>query len=350
MEATNSLECPICYSPYNKIQIPRIIPCNNGHSVCSVCIENILASQSQHFICPFDRTQVKIKQRTLEAFPKNLALLDLACNFGATEFCKLHALSQLDLVCIACRKKICYKCEKIDHKRHQTEMLSDIPQKIKDNLIVLKNIVEDLENIETEKENVLLTKEEELLNNVENQFDIYINLLNNKKEMIQNKIKDEFREKRVIEFEKSLDDSQIMQWKERVREQLLIKNHEEEFKANGKIPYELFEQEEILNALSIENWISSEKDKIEKSKKSLEEIRVDFNNEFLDLLQKQNICNLERGNELKIDKKSNSDSQKVEETKEKPNDSLSKLFIFFIHFYWFNFYPFLFRLIFHYFL
>jgi len=293
METLNSLECHVCFSPYDQLRVPRIIPCNNGHSICSICLEKILATKEQVFRCPFDRVQIKIQNRTIEAFPKNLALQELVSSFGASEFCQMHAFSKLDLICLGCRAKICYKCEKLNHRGHKTEMICEIPKKIAEKMSLFTKCIESVEEIERNKDKIIEAKEDELLQEVNDNFEVYINELRKKKEEVSQKIKAHFETLREKENYQSSDGFQLVQWKENTKKILQEMDWEKEFEQTGLVPYDLFEQEDTLSMLNIEEWTRLEENNIQNLNLLLDTFNVSFNRDSLDLIKNKKFAEFE---------------------------------------------------------
>jgi hypothetical protein len=69
--------CGLCRSTYDaKLNQPRLIPVC-GHTICTECVRNMLERISIRgtFVCPFDRKEYRLEDKSLDSFPANYELI-----------------------------------------------------------------------------------------------------------------------------------------------------------------------------------------------------------------------------------------------------------------------------------
>lgn len=65
------LDCLVCYSKFSSdTRVPLSIDC--GHTLCVVCLEQLISCADSFFKCPFCKQQ--IPTRPLEEYPRNYIL------------------------------------------------------------------------------------------------------------------------------------------------------------------------------------------------------------------------------------------------------------------------------------
>lgn len=180
-----ALSCPICTRLYDvKEHEPRIIPfC--GHSLCLKCLKKILNENAETCKCPLCNTGFPQPSTEIGAFPKNYAILDLVDTKVPREFCPIHK-SQLELICMDCKCKICNKCVfKGVHRDHEVDLLenfnSDIEAKIKD----IQNTLAKKDAYFSAIENFIHVKKESLLTNIDIMHNNYVQFLVQKRDQIK---------------------------------------------------------------------------------------------------------------------------------------------------------------------
>eukprot|EP00826_Nyctotherus_ovalis_P058861 TRINITY_DN8131_c0_g3_i1.p2 TRINITY_DN8131_c0_g3~~TRINITY_DN8131_c0_g3_i1.p2 ORF type:complete len:179 (-),score=41.41 TRINITY_DN8131_c0_g3_i1:567-1103(-) len=70
------MECMVCLRNWNQEDcIPKSLPC--GHSLCTVCLEDLFNCNKVGVLCPVCNAQHKFALSELRALPKNFSLLAL---------------------------------------------------------------------------------------------------------------------------------------------------------------------------------------------------------------------------------------------------------------------------------
>ena len=150
--------CQICFTPYDdKDRLPRIIPCGNGHTICSTCIQGLLNTQ-EFFRCPIDRVLIPLVERKITEFAQNLELKGLIELFQATEYCKEHSFKVIDLICLQCKVKICTLCEKQKHRNHDTEILDEVVKSARKQNKTLEQWIQDHQSPDTKHTSLINNK------------------------------------------------------------------------------------------------------------------------------------------------------------------------------------------------
>lgn len=283
MKNQNSRICPICYLAYNNnANLPRIIPCDNGHSMCSSCVKEVLARSDKGFKCPFDNKFIYFTSKVLTAFPINRALIDLLEDLEISDVCKLHAKTKVDLACLTCKDKICYLCEKEKHRGHKVELIRDIWKEVDEKKSKIKGWVEEIEKMQNEEETMLINKENQLIQDTEENFDAYITELQDKRETLKDKIRIHFEELRGQKvYPKETIQSELFKLKNHVKIKLKELESKDHKKQGEILPYDIFEQEDLFNSLKIDDWIFNKKEEIEELKSDIDKICIRPNDRFL---------------------------------------------------------------------
>ena len=111
--------CPICYNEFNQTNcLPRIIiAC--GHTICTTCLETILASQNEGK-CPFDKIKFPSQKTQVTNFPVNFALRQIVEEKLTSEDqrCPKHK-EIMKMVCLDDNSFICECCLYYDHVGHK---------------------------------------------------------------------------------------------------------------------------------------------------------------------------------------------------------------------------------------
>jgi hypothetical protein len=130
--------CANCQKPFDRdSRTPKLLPfC--GHSICDVCLQQLLQSPTSQFNCPFDN----ISYEKSSKFSDNLYILEVIKNQGQRNSvgarpslgpgrCKRHDRS-LDMYCLNCETKICSECALFDvhrgHNVHKADVVTTLKQ------------------------------------------------------------------------------------------------------------------------------------------------------------------------------------------------------------------------------
>lgn len=141
-------DCPICFLKYNRNkQIPKIIS-TCGHTLCSICLSSILATQNPA-TCPLDRIPFDHNLKAVEEFPTNLLILQLLDEKPDLEFklCETHK-EPLNLICLADKCAVCKYCAEYGgHKGHEIRHINDVK---KDSAKKKQELEAQLKNFDSE--------------------------------------------------------------------------------------------------------------------------------------------------------------------------------------------------------
>jgi len=130
--------CGNCQKPFDRdSHIPKLLPfC--GHSICDVCLQQLLQTSSPQFSCPFD----SISYEKSTKFSDNLYILEVIKNQGlrgsvgrrastGQGLCKRHE-RVLEMYCLNCETKICSECALFDahrgHNVHKADVVTTLKQ------------------------------------------------------------------------------------------------------------------------------------------------------------------------------------------------------------------------------
>jgi len=183
-----SLSCQICFLSYDsQDHEPRIIPfC--GHNLCLTCLINILNQTTNLFKCPFCTAEFKLKKKQPSSFPKNLPLISMIEERKAQETCSVHH-SQLEMVCIDCKEKICNKCAlKGSHRGHEIDVLADFIKEINTKVREMEGWSSKLTHHLDKVERGFEEEKKKLLKDVESKFNWYIGQILKKKDEVTEQI------------------------------------------------------------------------------------------------------------------------------------------------------------------
>jgi len=268
--------CPICYNPYDaKERLPRLITCNEGHTMCSSCLA-IQLNISYPFQCPFDKHIVIVVDTNISRFPINRALLDIV-EEGHTN-CTTHIDKKLDLICRGCKEQICDRCErKGPHQGHKVSVLEDALDETKKKVEMINNLSKRVQEEISESQRIIDEKEEKLLKEVDNKFEECLVLLMEKREEVHNKVKEHCQGMRdVVESQilanKDPDVERVINWKTSLEKQM------GRVKEMVKQPVFFDILDENVEALSknLEISVKKGKEDVEKTVKDLDQIAVKF--------------------------------------------------------------------------
>jgi hypothetical protein len=180
--------CAICYHGYNNEKVP-IILVTCGHTFCKECLEMIYNQESKEVICP------ECKQSTLidsiKNLPKNRALFDsIIYNEHIMKEVKLKKEESLNISSKMSHHNL--KRPSIDFLLQYQEILTRLEE-------TYNNILKDHPYL-TEISDVFITKE------VDTALDNLINIINQYREALHLKIKNEFHKVNLIkEFKTSIN-------------------------------------------------------------------------------------------------------------------------------------------------
>ena len=273
--------CPICYFPYDaKDRIPRLITCNQGHTICSTCLA-IQAASSNPLQCPFDKQIVIMLDNNVSRFPINRALLNIVEEGHAN--CSVHIDKVLDLICRQCKQQICDRCErKGPHQGHIVNVIEDALDEAKQKIGNIKQLIKNIEKEMDFSQEKIDMKEIAWLKNVDNHFSKCLALLLKKREEVHYRIKEYCKgAKESIEFDNLFKDdlqfSKISFWKE-----FLEKQHINSLNGIVVEPslYQILEEDLELLERDVEASISKEKEKVQKILQDMEQITFNFHDIF----------------------------------------------------------------------
>ena len=309
----NLMSCKFCEKLFDcQERIPRMIfKC--GHSICTSCLKIYINCEKDIFICPEDKKEITIKNKTLDSFPQNYALVNIIQQneksekkiFEENTFKDLNKKSDkeeiqsqsdslislnlgdlcidhkktLDIICLTCKKTICYQCALFeDHRNHQVKQQNEFLQELvgvkKDICKIKYNIDKNKENLFSFKEllsDLLKKKSEEMDLNIEETFNIFLQKIKNEKQNIL-----EEKKKAFLNFEEILRskiktsydfENDINNWEKRIDE--LTNNNTNE---DMKEAFNIITKVEKENLLSKGKLLGKKiKDIIENCEKNTEE-------------------------------------------------------------------------------
>ena len=273
--------CPICYFPYDaKERIPRLITCNQGHTICSTCL-SIQAALSNPIQCPFDKQIVIMLDNNISRFPINRALLDIV-EEGHTN-CSVHIDKKLDLICRQCKQQICDRCERKGmHQGHTVNVIEDALDEAKQKIGGIKQLINHLQKEMNSSQDKINTKEANWLKNIDAHFTKCVSLILKKREEIHYKIKEYCRGVKDslqtdIFNQDNPDLSRISYWKE-----FIEKHHVSPRNGNIVEPslYQILEEDIEVLEKNVEASISKEMEKANKIIQDMELITFNFNDIF----------------------------------------------------------------------
>ena len=265
MNFQESLTCPICFGQYDAEEhIPRILPCGNGHSICSACILHLLFSSDANLQCPFDRSNMRLKERSLADFPQNLALKYFLVENNPITFCQVHGNKKLDIVCLQCRCRICYICEKRQHQGHKTELLEDVMLRVKEKATKFKECIHIIEDARTKRNALIEKKESKLRDAIDKTFEDYIKKLLEKRDIMKDTLSKQLAKlKEEVCLQENKEAGEIVQWAQTVKGDL----NNQEFlvleKWDEKHLYNLIDKESSFNQHEVEKWLQYKREQSE---------------------------------------------------------------------------------------
>ena len=284
-----TLKCPLCSHTYhNENNIPLIIPCQQNHTICSQCLSSLLAKPGK-FHCPLDGTSPIQKGEDKIEFEMNKAFIQ-----KIEDNCQHHPNRKLDLICKQCRCKICLACEKKgEHKGHETILLEEYERKFIMKLEEAQESVAKLNEIQSLKQNVLKSREKELLETLDILINEHIEKVNTKKAKMQEEIKRFFDSlKRDQELGLPCNDNQtniFSDWKADIGNKI---NKIKESSPFNEVSFRFVDEEKILGASEIDNWLKLSRNSLEKFERDLEEVSVKFKIELETTLEEIDILDL----------------------------------------------------------
>lgn len=209
--------CPICYDHYNdKEKIPRILSC--GHTFCQNCLMDLRTSNI--LTCPTCRTYFSPDVKQLI---KNFTILDylysekaqslmaaIEAKAGSDEeskeagptFCAKHPQKKTKYFCETDQLNICSKCIVADHKGHRIADMGEnksvkhfqrraqiLKKKIDASMGETEIFSEELEAIEDQ----LQGAKESTLSELEEKFEVLIEMLKNRKDTLAKSVKSHYK-------------------------------------------------------------------------------------------------------------------------------------------------------------
>lgn len=133
------MSCYQCRSPFDADRVlPKLLP-RCGHTLCSLCLDTLLASPGSSFKCPFD----SIMYSKTQEFPDNLQFLEQAKLKNQVPpppvtFCRKHD-KKLELFCHNCQETVCCDCALFaGHKHHDVEPLANMRLKMEQKIKIFR--------------------------------------------------------------------------------------------------------------------------------------------------------------------------------------------------------------------
>ena len=124
---SNRLECSLCLDRFND---PRIIGC--FHTFCYQCLQRYLATHlnRQQFLCPVCRSENTLPKEGIAGLQKNFYVNEDTAK-PTHPMCPSHPNEDLRFYCKTCNVAVCRDCKVISHTIHETDMLDNITESIK---------------------------------------------------------------------------------------------------------------------------------------------------------------------------------------------------------------------------
>ena len=159
---SNKLECALCLEHFRD---PRIIGC--FHTFCYQCLQRYLATHlnQQKYLCPVCRSENTLPKEGIAGLQKNFYVNEATAK-PTHPMCPSHPNEDLRFYCKTCNVAVCRDCKVISHTIHETDMLDNITNKIKQYTEkLLSNADKIIQDSWTEARAVLRT-EQSMLNDV----------------------------------------------------------------------------------------------------------------------------------------------------------------------------------------
>ena len=127
-------ECSLCLEHFKD---PRILSC--FHTFCMQCLQRYLA-KSNHFdmhrlkfVCPLCRSENTLPRQGVAGLQKNFYLNEESAK-PSHPMCSTHPKEDLRFYCKACKVTMCRDCKVVSHTIHETDMVDNIKNEMKQNL------------------------------------------------------------------------------------------------------------------------------------------------------------------------------------------------------------------------
>lgn len=167
---SEALNCPICYCEFNEDeQLPRVIP-HCGHTICSKCLSMILKTP-ETAKCPLDNNRFLSHESSVEAFPVNFVVKQLFEEKpAAKKVCATHQ-EKLRLVCLTDKCHVCDDCVfSGEHAGHEVRPMKKFEQDIVQRRKDFESILKEFEKYEKEAQEIIEQKRDVLLNLIKDKF------------------------------------------------------------------------------------------------------------------------------------------------------------------------------------
>lgn len=167
---SEALNCPVCYCEFNEDeQLPRVIP-QCGHTICSKCLSMIL-QVPETAKCPLDNNKFLSHEASVEAFPVNFVVRQLFEEKpAAKKVCAAHQ-EKLRLVCITDKCHVCDDCVfSGEHAGHEVRPLKKFEQDIVQRKKDFEDILKEFDKYEKEAQEIIEQKRDVLLNLIKDKF------------------------------------------------------------------------------------------------------------------------------------------------------------------------------------
>jgi len=231
-----------------------------GHTLCSVCIQKIVAQNFHVFKCPFDKKACEVQGKDPETFPKNFELLRLIEQKNMSKSlalgsprgslktvakCPAHE-KKLELICVNDKCRCCMVCAVKDHKGHDIVLDKEFDDEIKKKEASLQRFLDDVAKIEqqyiTIVENSASVEKIVTINSIEEQFrNLIQNIVELKDKIIAivNKEitseKDRIKQDILSNFTSAYSNLNLSEVSKRVKELLKAKTSQNGFKIGCEI-------------------------------------------------------------------------------------------------------------------
>lgn len=137
---SDECSCSICEEAFDAgARMPRVLPC--GHTYCHECLRQLSA---KNFICPEDRSPIRVKSP--DDLPKNFALLKLLQTVDSPpRSCRQHN-RPFEFVCLPDRRRLCRLCIPF-HSGHDVRNEKQSEQEMHSALDILQRTVGEVSQL-----------------------------------------------------------------------------------------------------------------------------------------------------------------------------------------------------------
>ena len=124
---SNRIKCALCLEHFED---PRILGC--FHTFCYQCLQRYLATSlnPQRFSCPVCRSVNTLPKEGVAGLQKNFYVNEDSAK-PRHPMCSSHPSEDLRFYCKTCDVAVCRDCKVISHTIHETDMIDNVTNKIK---------------------------------------------------------------------------------------------------------------------------------------------------------------------------------------------------------------------------